>query len=83
MKLATEGYDQATWRRQVLRVVARDNGWTDRQVARAALGMSDDDLRRHLWRSMAIVQTVKALRESYGRENSAVAFLARKTRKSF
>jgi hypothetical protein len=60
--LATAGYEQATWRRQVLRIVARDNSWTDRQTARAALGMSDDDLRDYLRRSMAVIQAVKALR---------------------
>ena len=59
---AAEGYERTTWRRRALRVVARDHGWSDRQVARVALGLSDDDLRRHLRQTVAIIEAVKRVR---------------------
>jgi hypothetical protein len=60
---ATEGYEATTWRRRVLRVVARDHGWTDREVARIAFALSDEDLRRHLRQTVAIIEAVKGVRE--------------------
>lgn len=64
MTESTEGNDEATpWRRKALRLIARQEGWTDRQAARAAIALTDDDLRTYSRRSLAIIRAVKKARE--------------------
>ena len=60
---ATEGYEDTPWRRRALRLVAHYEGWTDRQAARAAVNLTDDDLRTYSRRGLVIVRAVKKARE--------------------
>lgn len=51
----TDGYNAATWRRQVIRELAFDLNVSDARAALVASRMTDADLREYLRRSLMIL----------------------------
>jgi len=58
-----EGYSSATWRRQTLRLLADERGWSDRRTAIEALKLTDDDLRAVLYRRRTAIRIARRLRQ--------------------